>query len=303
MGKQKVFVVLNPIAGHSSAEEIRLRLEKHFSTEEWEFEVYETTGEENVVEITREACQRGAKVVIAAGGDGTVAEVVTGLIGTSIPLGILPVGTGNGLARGMQIPLDVDKALQLIAGEHDLQPLDAMQVEDRYFLLNVSAGISAQAMRETPTERKRRFGVLAYAWTILKQLAGYQPRRFHLVIDGQEFYIHATEVLVSNGSILARPLKLLGPREDFNDSQFDVQIIMARSLKDYLKLAGQALLRTQRKQDRLQQIQVREKIRINSTDGPYSVQADGELIGKTPVEVRIVPDAVQVIVPTKSKTE
>jgi diacylglycerol kinase family enzyme len=182
-------------------------------------------------------------------------------------------------------------------GEHEFQPLDAMQVKDRYFLLYVSAGISAQAMRKTPVERKRRFGILAYVWTILKQLFGFQSRRFHLSIDGQEQVIRATEVLVSNGSIFSRPLAFFGSQEDFSDSQFEVQIITARTLKDYLTLLVEVILYRGRKEEQLKQLWVKDKIIIASASRPCSVQADGEPIGYTPVEVHIVPGAVNVIVP------
>lgn len=291
------FVIVNPIAGHSSVEEIRAALDEILSSAGWQVEILETTGKEDVAEVTRLACQRGAGLVVAAGGDGTVTAAVNGILGTGIPLGILPVGTGNGLARGLQIPLDVREAIDLIAGEHDEFPLDVMGVADGHFVLNVSAGISARAMRKTSPEVKRRFGMLAYLWTIVKEVIGVQPRRFLLNIDGKPLRVpQATEVLVSNASILKEPLTLLGPPGDFRDRQLDVQIITAVSLAETLKMLW-GLLLFHNREPRLKQIRARDKIRIETLGRPVSVQADGELLGTTPVEITLVPAAVNVIVP------
>lgn len=301
-GSQLSYIVLNPIAGHSSAEAIRERLDELLAPSGWQVEVYETTGEEDVAELTRQACRRGAGLVVAAGGDGTVTAVINGIVGTEIPLGILPVGTGNGLARGLQIPIDVDKAIDLIAGEHDIRSIDTMRVKDQHYVLNVSAGISAGAMRNTPPEVKRRFGVAAYLWTIIKELIGIQPRRFRLKIDDRLVMVRATEVLVSNGSILKERLTLLGPPEDFTDRRLDVQIVTADSLFDHLKMVWGLVLRHTR-EPRLTQIQVKKKIYIETRGRPVTVQADGELIGSTPIEVSMVPASVRIIVPKQVNSE
>src|SRR5512147_1891222 len=139
-----LFLVLNPASGHSHRDENLTRIEDVFTAPQWSSEVYEITGSEDVAAVTRAACQRGATLVVAAGGDGTVLNVANGLIKTQVPLGILPVGTGNGLARGLKIPLDFDGALRLLAGEHSVMPIDTLKVNGTYYMLDVSAGISPQ---------------------------------------------------------------------------------------------------------------------------------------------------------------
>jgi YegS/Rv2252/BmrU family lipid kinase len=295
--KQNMYVVLNPIAGNSSAEEIRTALEETFGDKGWTLDIYETTGEENVAELTREACKKGAGLVVAAGGDGTVAGVVNGLVNSGIPLGILPVGTGNGLARALSVPLDLENALALLIEGHEIIELDALQVGDKYYILNVSAGISAHAMRDTPPEQKRRFGMAAYAWTIAGQALGFQPRQFNLNLDGHTVRVRASEILVSNGALLKEPPFPLGPREKFNDGVFDVYIISAQNLGDYLRILwGLIFNRNGRKKD-LRTFTVKKNITIQGGRREYTVQADGEVIGQTPVEVTVAPSAVKVIVP------
>lgn len=296
----QVFVVLNPIAGNASAEEIRHLIERYFKGERYQYEIYETTGKENLAELTRAACSRGTELVIAAGGDGTVAGVVNGLVHTGIKLGILPVGTGNGLARALKIPLDVESAIELLAGEHDVMGLDAMQVEEKYFILNVSAGISASAMRETDPEEKQRFGILAYIRTIASELIKARPRRYNLLVDGRRIQVHASEILISNGSLLDDPLDPLGPPELFSDGKFDVYAITARSLGDYVRMSWNLVFKPNGPKQKLRHFHVSKKILIEAMDKPVPTQGDGEALGTTPIEVRVAADALQVIVPVKT---
>ncbi len=295
--QKRVYAVLNPMAGNSSAGQIRQALEATFGEAGWMLDIYETTGQEDVAELTRAACERGAELVVAAGGDGTVAGVVNGLVNSGVPLGILPVGTGNGLARALGIPLDLDRALSLLVEEYETIDLDALQVGDTFYVLNVSAGISARAMRDTPAERKRRFGMAAYAWTILTQALGVQPRRFLLNLDGHSAQVRASEILVSNGSLLKEPPFPLGPREKFNDGIFDVYIITARNLSDYLRIGWDLLLKRDGRKKDLRTFTVKERVSIRGAHREYTVQADGEVIGRTPVDVKVARSAVQVIVP------
>jgi len=296
---QHVYVILNPAAGTSSVDDTRALVAEHFSTRGWTYEIYETSGaeDEDVAAIAREACEKGAGLVVAAGGDGTVAGVVNGLVHTGIPLGIIPAGTGNGLARSLNIPLEAEAAVRLIASEHIYQPLDAMKVGDQYFVLNVSAGISSRSMDETPAEQKQRFGMLAYARTILNQLSGSQRAQYRLLIDDHEVNVRAMEVLVSNGAPLKEGPFLLGPVEALNDDMFEVHILTARSLGEYLGLIWEMLTRRQGRKKELKTLPVKQRIRIEALDRPQAVQADGELIGETPVEVEVVSSALQVITP------
>lgn len=294
---KNVFVVLNPVAGNSNGNQTQEQIETRFNELGWQFRVYETNASESVAEVVGEACKSGANLIIAAGGDGTVAGVVNGLMHSGVLLGIIPVGTGNGLARALSIPLDVSEAIDLISGPHHAQPIDALQVNDDYYLLNVSVGISSRSMKNTGHEQKQRFGMAAYARTILKEVIGVTPRRFDLEVDGHSLQVRATEILVANGSILQTPTDLFGSAESFADGEVEAHILTARSLRGYLRLGWQLLSRPKGRKDDLRRLKVRERISIDSVRKPQPVQADGELIGQTPVEIRVVPRALRVIVP------
>jgi diacylglycerol kinase (ATP) len=295
--KRNIYAVINPVAGNASAEDIRQALLNRFDEGDHTVDIYETTGKENVAELTRQACQNGANLVIAAGGDGTIAGVVNGLVGSDVPLGILPAGTGNGLARAFQIPLNLEDALDLLTGEHSFCPIDAMKVGDKYYLLNVSAGIGARAMKKTPHTIKRRFGFAAYVWSVFSELVGFSPKRFNLVADGLQMQVRATEVLVSNSSLFENMSKPLGEPGDFSDRSLDVYIIPGRSFGYYLRMAAEVLSRSPRNADTLQHISVEKSIQIDSIGVPQPAQADGEVIGSTPIHIELKPEAVRIIVP------
>jgi diacylglycerol kinase family enzyme len=224
---------------------------------------------------------------------------VDGLVGQDVPLGIIPVGTGNGLARAMSIPLDPQKAMHLLTGAHTIFPIDALQADDHYYVLNVSAGISSRAMRETSPEEKQRIGMLAYAQTILKDVSQAKSSVFVLDLDGLTVRVQAAEVLVANGTVLQEGPMLFGPREHYQDSKLEVNLLTATETSDYVRLARELLLGPPDDITDLHDFTVKDHIRIDVEGSPIPVQADGELIGHTPVEVRPAPRALKILVPEK----
>jgi YegS/Rv2252/BmrU family lipid kinase len=296
---KRAFIVLNPIAGNADPKTLRQAIADHFKANDWDFEIYETTGRENLIEITRKACEEAVDLVIAAGGDGTVAAVVNGIIHKQVPLGIIPAGTGNGLAHALKIPMDASQAIQLITGEHGIYDIDAMQIGERFYILNVSSGISARAMQETEPEQKRKFGILAYIWTILKRVIGIQPTRFNLELDDHMVRVRGTEILVSNGVLIEEPPFPVGPPERFSDHELDVYIITADTFWDHLRVLVHALVKSNR-QSVLRHFRVQERVKIATPGFPEPAQADGELIGRTPLEIHLVPGVLPVIVPKQT---
>jgi YegS/Rv2252/BmrU family lipid kinase len=295
----QVFVVLNPMAGNSAAADVRAALDRHFSAEAWTQEVYETTGDEQVADIVRAALERGCDLVVAAGGDGTVSEVAEALVHTDIPLGIIPVGTANVLARELELPLDLEGACALLAGEHTTNNIDAMQVGDKAFFLQIGVGIDSLMIRDTDRDAKRRFGRAAYLWTALKWLIGYQPRRFTIAADGRRLRPRAAQVLIANGGVLGMPPFSWGPHIRPDDGRIDVCVVSARALSDYLRVGWQVLIGHRRRGQNIRYYTAERSVVIDA-DRPLPVQADGEILGDTPVQVQVIPDAVAVVVPPPS---
>jgi YegS/Rv2252/BmrU family lipid kinase len=292
----RVFVVLNPMAGNSTATNVRAALDRHFSADTWAQEIYETTGDEEVSDIVRAALARGCDLVIAAGGDGTVSEVAEALVHSDVPLGIIPVGTANVLARELGLPLDLEGACALLAGEHATNSIDAMQVGDKAFFLHIGVGLDSLMIRDTDRASKRRFGRAAYLWTALKWLIGYQPRRFTIAVDGRRLRPRAAQVLIANGGMLGMPPFRWGPHIRPDDGRIDVCVLSARSLSDYLRVAWQVLIGHRRRSPNIRYYSAMRSVVVDA-DRPLPIQGDGEILGETPVRVQVISDAVVLVVP------
>lgn len=299
---QKIFVLFNPVAGHADSDGLRTALEEFCALHGWDHEIYQTTARDDLAILARRSVEQGVDLVIAAGGDGTVTGAINGLVGTPVPLAVIPVGTGNGLARALNIPLDPPAAIELLAGDHRLIALDALQVGERYFLLNVSAGISARSIEKTSHEDKQSYGMLAYARKIAGEVIETQPSVFQLELDGHTLRVRAIEVLVSNNDPLETAPNIFGTPEQFKDGQASVAIVTADSPGDYVRLAFNLLLDPQEPGEDVHTLTVRRSIRIDVEGESQPVQADGEVIGRTPVEVLLVPGLLRVLAPCPTET-
>jgi len=291
---RRALVVLNPLAGGSDVDRVHEAVLRA-ADEGLHCDVHVIAPAEQVTATVQAALPAGFDLVAAAGGDGTVAAVASALVHTGIPLGIIPVGTGNILAQDLGIPLDLESALQLLCGPQHTRTLDAMQVGEQYFLLSIGVGLSAVMHRDTTVEDKRRFGHFAYVLRGLLALRGFQPKKFTLTVDGKINRVRAAEVVVANSSTAGSASIRWGPHIHLDDGMLDVCIVRARVPLDYFRIAWN-LLRRQKRDPRLHFLRVHESIVIGAGH-TLPVEADGDLIGQTPVHIRLVPAALRVIVP------
>jgi diacylglycerol kinase (ATP) len=291
-----VFVVVNPAAGRAQAGLIMKSLHDIARGRGWRLEVYETSGEELLPELVRNAVDEGAEMVFAAGGDGTVSAVVDGLVNTTVPLGIIPAGTGNVLAQELGIPLDISRACQMLADHPATRSIDALQAGAGFFVLSIGAGINAMTIKGTSPKRKRQLGPLAYVWTVFKVLAGFQPHTFTIVADGQRRRVRAADVLLTNVATITGPLRW-GRHIRPDDGQIDICILRARNLLDILLAVWDATVPNRPRRERnLRYWHARHSVLLFA-DEPVPVQGDGEPLGETPIEAQVWPGAISVLVP------
>jgi diacylglycerol kinase (ATP) len=291
----RILVVVNPVAGRAKAGTIIDTLHRQLKSSQGQLEFYETKREEPVGDIVQQAIEDGVERVYAVGGDGTVSEVVDGMALSGIPLGIIPAGTGNVVAQELGIPLNFDKACQMLASTSAVKEVDAIQVGKQFFILAVGTGIDAQVMESVSRERKRRYGPVAYAWSTMKVILGMQPRLFTIIADGKPFQMRAAVVLLSNVATLTRPLRW-GPNIKPDDGRIDINIIRGKHMLDYMLTAYDVLPGGPRRTAHIRRLHASESVLVYA-DEPLRVQGDGDLIGQTPLEAKVVPGAVKVLVP------
>ncbi len=293
---QQLFVVLNPAAGRAEPAQLEEILVRHCAGSAQRFAIHKLEPDHDLKQLLAAAVDEGYNCVVAAGGDGTVSAVANALLDQDVPLAILPIGTANVLARELNIPLDIDAACELILGRHELRRLDAMQLADRVAILQIGIGLGSLMIRDTSTRAKKLLGRAAYLGTAVARLAGYEPRVFTIHVDGKRHRRHALHVVIANGGVMGQPPFRWGPDIDPSDGQIDVAVLQSRNLADLLALAWHMLLGRHRRSRRAHYYHARETISI-ATSKPLPIQADGEIIGDTPIEVRVRRSVLPVIVP------
>lgn len=292
----KVFAVQNPVAGRQAADLVAGKLEGFFSRVGWQHHVYQTQKGDDVSAISRAAVKEGYDLFVAAGGDGTISAVASGISEDQIPLGIVPAGTGNGLARDLKIPLALDKALEVIYQRPAVKILDAIQVGDRYHLLNLSVGLTPKAMENTDRDEKKQIGRLAYFLAGIRILGGVQPNTYYLEIDGEKHKVRASEVLLLNSMNLGDTGRMLQLDIHNDDGRLDLFVLESKTSIDYLRAALNVLLRRENEEPDVQRFEVRNQVRIRG-NRRLLVQADGDIIGYTPVIAKLARKVVRVIAP------
>jgi YegS/Rv2252/BmrU family lipid kinase len=298
--KPKTYIVVNPVAGLSQLEVVRETIQAALEARAIPYAFYETTGRDNLKKQIREAIAQGFKLFMAAGGDGTLSAVVDGLAGTGMPLVILPAGTWNTLARVFDVPLQLEDAIQLVFQEHEVRAIDALQVDQSFFVLNVSAGVGSRTISSSKREEKRRFGKLADIWTGLKNLNDVRAYPFEVKIDGKLTRFRAAELMVANSANLGIKQFELDPSIRMDDGKLNVCRIYANNIGDYLKLAVSMLRGDQKHNWNVLCVEASEEVEIRSR-ARLPVQGDGDIIGHLPVTVRIAPKAIHIVAPVAAE--
>jgi YegS/Rv2252/BmrU family lipid kinase len=236
-------------------------------------------------------------LVVVGGGDGTLNAAAEGVLKTGRPMGILPTGTANDLARTLDIPTDLDGAIQIIAAAKT-RLIDMGSVNDKLFFNVASIGLSAELAQELTRDVKRRFGKLGYALAAIKVLG--QARPFRATISDASGSVRSLtlQVAVGNGRFYG------GGNIVASGAQIDDGTLDLYSLEFLQAWRLVVLLRSFRRGEHTEMSDVRAlrgthfEIR---TRRPRPVNADGEIVSVTPAIFRILPKALEVIVPEAKK--
>jgi YegS/Rv2252/BmrU family lipid kinase len=286
-------IVLNPYAGN--AEDIRgvKAVKQLWEAHGWQIEVMLTAYAGHAVALARDAANDGYDLVVAAGGDGTVNEVINGIARTQTALAVLPVGTGNVWGREMQLPLQMrDAAEALLGGE--LVELDLGTADGRYFLLMAGLGFDAAVTRAVLPEAKRKLGMVAYVVQALRSARSLRGARVRMVIDGRVVRSRVLMIVIGNSRLYGGFLQITH-HASLTDGLLDVVTIKGEDMRSVPLHLLSILLRRYNLNPDMNYYRARE-VFISSVT-PLDVQIDGDSIGTTPMTFRIEPQALQALVP------
>jgi YegS/Rv2252/BmrU family lipid kinase len=291
MRPQKIKFIINPIAGFRRDKSfIEARIQQR--CKDLDFAIVHTTGPGDATRLAQEAAAENYQIVVAIGGDGTVNETASGLVGTDTALGIIPRGSGNGLARSLGIPLPPAKALEVIC-TGKAHRIDAGRAAHLYFFGVTGVGFDASVSHKFKTAAWR--GPVPYFYLAAKEFAGYQPEPLRLRLENQ--VIEMTPLLVTianveqygNGAIIA-------PHAKPDDGVFEVCVVQPLNFAEFVMHAPKLF---NGKAEAIPMISYyRSTIATIEKSGPVLFHVDGEAqMAESPINFSVLPRALKVIVP------
>jgi len=235
-------------------------------------------------------------IVIIGGGDGTLNAAAAGLVETGLPLGILPLGTANDLARTLGIPTSIPQACDIIATGRNL-PIDLGQVNDKYFFNVASFGLSTRITEKLTKDVKKRWGVFAYAVTALQVLLRTRPFRAELRLNGEIIRVKTVQVSVGNGRFYGGGMAIAHDAT-INDQTLDLYSL---EIDHWWQIIPILPAMARGRQATWPRVVAREAKEVEVfTRRPRSINTDGEITTQTPARFRVIPQAISVMVPVRA---
>lgn len=292
---RRILVLLNPVAGRGGVEKVRDAVRSALDGSGATLDFVEVGPAREARSVTAEAGSRGYDLVLVAGGDGTVAHAAAGLVGTTVPLGIVPTGTGNIVATNLGIPMAPREAARA-AFLGTPVACDVGRTDDgRIFLLAAGAGYDADLIRDADRELKRRFGPLAYLFAMFKNLRVRRARYTVEMDHAYRVHVHAKTVLVCNVGRTMGKLPLVADAR-IDDGLLHVVVFTFAGFGQLLVLFFKALAGRLRGTPGVQFFKARH-VRILASR-PMPVQVDGTFIDRTtPLEMSVIPGALTLVRP------
>lgn len=300
MKSERNLVIINPKAGQDPLPVLLRKLGGAFAARHARFDIVPTEYAGHATVLARSAAEHGYTRVTVVGGDGSLAEAATGLVGTGIPLALIPRGTANQVAQNLGIPRGFEAAVETAVNGKAVA-IDLGDINGRAFALVAGAGFDAAVMASATREMKERWGFGAYLYGALKEAMTHNPARFCITVDGEELEISAVSVMIANvGALFTRyiPVRFpLTPRplSSWTDGKFDVVIIAPRSVPGWAGVLWNAALNKFGGNESLIHLQGRA-VTITSAQ-PVPTQIDGDPVGFTPITATVIERGVKIMLP------
>jgi len=241
-----------------------------------------------------EATARQSDLAIAVGGDGTVTDVLTALGDAELPLAILPGGSTNVIAQELAVPSSATGLSEMLAGGFGVRILDAATCNDRLFLHMAGAGFDSRIFDHTNPALKRKVGWFAYLPSAASSLR-LPPARFHVETENATFDLTSPMVLVANGSGIIRPSLYVYPGISSSDGWLDLIAVTATQTTAILGILARFMTRSMDRSPHILHARARQ-VSI-SAEPAMPVQVDGDVVGMTGVNIRILPQRARLVVP------
>lgn len=290
--KKNIAFIVNPKSGTQGKDHILKLVDERLDKDKYRAEVLYTGYAGHAVEIAARKAEESAWAVVAVGGDGTINEIARSLVHTHTALGIVPCGSGNGLARHLQIPMEPKKAVDIL-NEGVRLAVDYGKINDVPFFCTCGVGFDAFVSLKFSQAGKR--GPLTYLEKTLIESLKYRPETYELEIDGSTTRYKAFLIACGNASQYGNNAYIT-PQATLDDGLLDVTILEPFTVLDVPALSFQLFNRTIDQNSRIKTFRCRKLCIHRSKSGVAHFDGDPVMMGKD-IEVDIVQKGLHVIVP------
>lgn len=289
-----IHFIINPISGKGNHNIGKTELEKHFPKEKFKIEVDYSNYKKHAISLTKKAIEYNPSYIVACGGDGTINEVASCLINTKIKLGIIPVGSGNGLASNLNIPKEIEKATEIIRNGNS-QTIDVGQVNEHYFFSNMGIGIDAHIIKKYETYKKRT--LIAYLKASILSSFQFKAIQTQLTFNNRIININSFLLFISNSNEMGYGMSLT-PKASLHDGWLDLVKVSKLGFIDKLVLGMYVLSNKIEKFKKaehtlIQKLSIEIPNKINT-----DIQIDGEFhnVRTNKINVSIIKNGLEIIV-------
>ncbi len=292
-----IHFIVNPIAGSGNNKITEAYLQTIFDVNKFSVLVKYSTYKQHALILTQESIAEGASIIVACGGDGTINEVASCLIGTAVTLGVIPMGSGNGLASNLNIPKKVSEALEVIKNLKTIK-IDVGSVNGSYFFSNTGVGFDAAVVKYY--QESNNHSLFSYVVAVYKALKSNKiSTEVKVQIDNkEEFSVNPFMIFVSNSNEMGYKVSLT-PKASLQDGLLDVVVI---SKLRFLKILWFGLLVFLKKLEVLKEATCYQATQVlikNHSTQVVLSQMDGEIFPITSTEIKMVmhPNSLQIVAP------
>ncbi|WP_448701713.1 diacylglycerol/lipid kinase family protein [Mucilaginibacter sp. AW1-3] len=288
--KRKALFIINPVSGGKKKDQVPQLIKKHLDHHVYDYHIEFST----LDNIIRAIAIEGAKnydVIVAVGGDGTVNETASAIAGTDKQLGIIPYGSGNGLARFLQIPMDAAKAIRLL-NTGDVKTIDSARLNGKWFFNMAGMGFDAHISEVFSHTVKRGFS--SYLKSSIEEISKYKAQDYRLEIDGKVYDRTAFMLSFANSSQYGNNAHV-SPHASLHDGLIDVCVIKPFPAYRLLEMGIRMLTKTSESSKFVEIIRGRHVKVERATEGPVHLDGEPSIIGAD-AQIDVIPNSLNVIV-------
>ena len=290
--KRVILFIINPISGIGKQKNIEELIRDNIDASSYEYQVKFTKGPGHGTELAKEAVASGVDVVVAIGGDGTVNEIGQALVGSSTALGIIPTGSGNGLARHLKIPFQFKKAIEVI-NRCKIRKIDTATINDQVFLSIAGVGYDAFVAKKFADAPKR--GFFTYFRIVSNEYSQYRPRKYILEVDGRIIKRRALSITFANSNQFGNNTSI-DHNAKLDDGLIDVCVVRRVPLWLVPLYVPALFFKTFHKTQYMEIIRAKKAVVTRKKGKTIHLDGDPSQTGKV-LEMRVNPLSLNIIVP------